>query len=92
MTLQQLAKLLNIPARKLEKESLRAFLLTKLGEIEAKRAKIMKKYAIESVPDWDEKLKAGKLSEDGYKGIEDYFALDRLDFEKEQVIKDILLF
>lgn len=92
MTLQQLAKQLNIPAKRLEKESLRAFLLAKLGEIETKRAKITRKYSIESISAWDEKLKEGKLDEGGLKGIEDYFTLDRLDFEKEQVIKDILSF
>lgn len=92
MTLQQLAKQLNISAKKLEKESLRSFLLTKLGEIEAKRQGILKKYSVESTADWDEKLKTGKLSEGGYKGIEDYFSLDSLDFGKEQVIKDVLSF
>lgn len=90
MTLQQLAKHLNIPPKQLEKESLRAFLLTKLGEIEAKRQKLLLKYNIDSVNDWDDKLKEGKLNEKGYKGIEDYFKLDTFDFEKEQVIKDLL--
>ena len=53
MTIQQLAKHLNISAKLLEKQSIRAFLLTKLGEIEAKRQGIMKKYSIESTVDWD---------------------------------------
>lgn len=92
MTLQQLAKQLNIPAGKLEKESLRVFLLTKLGETEAKRDKILKKYTIENAKDWDEKAREGKSSEGGYQGIVDYFKLDALDFEKEALIKDLLSF
>lgn len=92
MTLQQIARQLNIPAEKLEKESLRIFLLTKLGEIEAKRQKILKKYSIESTQDWDEKAKKGKASEKGYQGISDYFFLDALDFEKQELIKDLLSF
>ena len=92
MTLQQLAKQLNIPADKLEKESLRVFLLTKLGEIEAKRHRIGKKYGVESALDWDEKLQEGKLHEGEYEEMEDYFRLDWLDFQKEQIIKDLLTF
>ena len=92
MTLQQLAKQLNIPADKLEKESLRVFLLTKLGELEAKRQKIGKKYGVESAQDWDGKLQVGKLHEGEYEEMEDYFRLDWLDFQKEQIIKDLLTF
>lgn len=92
MTIQQLARQLNISPKQLEKESLRVFLLTKLGEVEAKRQKILKKYDIESVGDWDDKLKEGKLHEEGYKEISDYFQLDTFDFEKDQVIKDLLSF
>ena len=92
MTLQQLAKQLNIPQKQLEKESLRVFLLSKLGEIEAKRQKILKKYTVRDTMDWDEKAREGKAPEGGYQGIVDYFNLDTLDFEKEQVVKDLLVF
>ena len=92
MTIQQLAKQLNISPKKLEKESLRIFLLTKLGEMEAKREKILKKYCIESTKDWDEKMQEGKSKENGYQGIADYFNLDTLDLEKEELIKDLLSF
>ncbi|MBM3283594.1 hypothetical protein FJY90_05115 [Candidatus Gottesmanbacteria bacterium] len=92
MTLQQLAKYLNIPAEKLERESLRIFLLTKLGAIEAKRQKILKKYTVESAVDWDAKLTEGKKSEGGYQGIADYFNLEALDFEKKEIIRNLLSF
>lgn len=92
MTLHQLAKQLDIPSKQLERESLRVFLLTKLGEIEAQRQKILSRYGIDSSSDWDEKLKKGKKKEEGYKGIKDYFQLDVLDFGKKQVIKDLLTF
>lgn len=92
MTLQQIAKQLNIPAKKLERESLRVYLLTKLGETEAKRQKILKRYSVESVADWDNKTKEGKVGEGGYRGINDYFTLDYLDFGKAELIKDILSF
>jgi hypothetical protein len=92
MTLQQLAKQLNISSKRLEKESLRVFLLSKLGEIEASRQKILKKYDVQSSLDWDEKLQAGKKEEGGYQGVKDYFHLETLDLEKNQVIKDLLSF
>lgn len=89
MTIQQLAKQLNIPVKLLEKQSLRAFLLTKLGEMEAKRQGILKKYSVESTTDWDEKAKAGQRSEGGYQGITDYFLLDVLESEKVGLVNDI---
>lgn len=92
VTLQQLAKQLNIPVKKLEKETLRVFLLTKLGEIEVGRNRFLKKYMVANIADWDEKLKQGKLAEGGYQGVADYFQLDALDFEKKEVIRDILSF
>lgn len=92
MTIAQLARQLNIPSETLEKESLRAFLLSKLGEIEAKRHTIAKKYGIESVRDWDERLERGEKKEGEYEELSDYFLLDQLDFEKERLIKDILSF
>lgn len=92
MTLQQLAKQLHIPVEKLEKETLRTFLLSKLGEIEAKRNKFLKKYKVEGVQDWDEKMQEGKRKEGGYVGIADYFLLDSLDTEKEEIIKSLLSF
>lgn len=90
MTIQQLAKHLNISAKLLEKQSLRAFLLTKLGEIEAKRQGILKKYSIESTIDWDQKAKTGQRKEGGYQGIADYFLLDALETEKVDLVKNIL--
>lgn len=92
MTIHQLAKQLNISPEKLERESLRAFLLTRLGEVEARRHKILKKYIVESASDWDEKAKEGKRGEKGYKGISDYFYLDNLDAKKEEIVKQILSF
>lgn len=92
MTIQQLAKQLNIPVKKLEKESLRSFLLSRLGEIEASRSGILKRYGIESVQDWDDKLRKSGKHEGGYKELTDYFILDSLESEKETVIKDLLSF
>jgi hypothetical protein len=92
MTLQQLAKQLNIPVKKLERDSLKAFLLTKLGENEARRHKLLKKYQVENAKNWDEKAREGKAAEGGYGGIVDYFNLDTLDFEKEELIRQILSF
>lgn len=92
MTLQQLAKQLNIPAKILEKESLKAYLLAKLGENETKRLGVLKKYGIVSTKDWDEKAQEGKLKEAGYQGIADYFKLDELDWKKTELIKDVLSF
>jgi hypothetical protein len=90
MTIAQLARQFNIPAKKLERESLRAFLLTKLGEIEASRHPTLKKYAVESAKDWDEKAREGKAREGGYAGIVDYFQLDALDSEKETLVRELL--
>ncbi|OGG14328.1 hypothetical protein A2773_03450 [Candidatus Gottesmanbacteria bacterium RIFCSPHIGHO2_01_FULL_39_10] len=92
MTIHQLAKQLNISPEKLEKESLRAFLLTRLGEVEAKRHKILKRYIVESASDWDDKAKAGKRREEGYQGVVDYFNLDSLDADKEEIVKQLLSF
>lgn len=89
MTIQQLAKHLNIPAKLLEKQSLRAFLLTKLGEIEAKRQGILKKYSVESTTDWDEKAKKGQRKEGGYQGTADYFLLDALESEKADLVREL---
>ncbi len=91
MTLQQLAKHLNIPAKLLEKQSIRAFLLTKLGEVEAKRQGILKKYSVENTTDWDDKAKTGQRKESGYEGIADYFLLDALESEKIDLMKDLLI-
>lgn len=90
MTITQLAKQLHISPKQLEKESLRAFLLSKLGEAEAKRQRILKKYQVESLEDWDKKAKEGKASEGGYQGINDYFSLDLLDAQKIDLIKKLL--
>ena len=89
MTIQQLAKQLNISPSRLEKESLRVFLLTKLGEIEANRQKVLKRFNVESVQDWDKKLQEGKRREGGYQGISSYFNLDALDAQKNDVIKKL---
>lgn len=90
MTIAQLARQFNIPAKKLERDSIRAFLLTKLGEIEASRHPVLKKYTIESAKDWDEKARQGKAKEEGYTGIADYFQLDELDSEKETLVRKLL--
>lgn len=92
MNIQQLAKQLNISPSRLEKESLRVFLLTKLGEIEAERQKILTQYKIESTQDWDKKLQEGKSKEGGYLGISAYFNLNALDAQKNEVIKKLLSF
>lgn len=90
MTIQQLAKQLNIPVKQLEKESLKAYLLSKLGEVETRRQTYLKKHGVEGVNDWDDKAREGKADEGGYQGIKDYFILDELDWKKSELIKDIL--
>lgn len=90
MTIQRLAKQLNISADRLERESVRAYLLSTLGAIEARRMGILKTYTIESTGHWDEQLESGVQKEGGYTELQDYFLLDRLEQEKEDIIKTLL--
>ncbi len=84
-TYAEISALLKMPKEKLEKESLRVYLQTKLKEYESKANKIRKKYGVSSAKEMEDKYREGILEEENT--WEDFFTLDNLEAEIETLKK-----
>ena len=81
----KISSILNIGQEDLEKESLRTYLHVKLRHCESEIFKLAKKYGIASIEEFEDRYKKGEIEEEGT--WEDFFRLDHLEAEKEEIKK-----
>ena len=80
-----LAKELGLSEEEVMRQSLRTFLERKLKEIKAEIYKIMNKYMISSIEDFERLYEKVKIEEKD--SFEDFKRLDHLEFKKEEIDK-----
>ncbi len=80
-----IAKELGLSEDELMKQSLVTFLERKLKEIKAEIYKIMNKYMISSIEDFERLYEKVKIEEKD--SFEDFKRLDHLEFKKEEIDK-----
>jgi hypothetical protein len=79
------AKELHMKPHELLKESLQTYLEQRLSRVEAELFLIAKKYGVKDVFELDTKIKEGLVSET--EAYDDYFTLDNLEAERENLKK-----
>lgn len=83
--IKTVAKKLHMKSSDLLKESLRIYMEQRISKVEAEIFLIAKKYGVKDVFEMDEKIKEGLITENG--AYDDYFTLDNLEAEREQLIQ-----
>lgn len=83
LPIQRIASEFNIDTEVLIRKSVKCYLLQQLLKVETELFHYCKKYGIKTVFEMDEKLKKGILKENDI--IDDFFAIDHLEFEREQL-------
>lgn len=83
MLTEEVARKLDIDARFLEKESLRLYLETRKRQAEADLFRLAQRYGVQTVQEFDESIRQGKLHE--REAFEDFFAFDHLETERERL-------
>jgi len=85
--LEEVANDLKIDKETLARSSLKVFLNKELSDIEAGMFKIAAKHGVESVVEFDEFLKKGKVMEEDI--IDDFMELDYLESRRDELLKAI---
>jgi len=85
LTIEEIAKTLDLDPIELEKKSLRFFLEKELRNTEVEIYKIGNKHGVESVLKLDEKLKRGEIKEEDM--LEDFMEFEFLEKRKEKILK-----
>jgi len=80
-----IAKELHMEPHELLRESLQTYLEQRLSRVEAELFLIAKKYGVKDVFELDTKIKEGLVSEN--EAYDDYFTLDNLEAERENLKK-----
>lgn len=83
MLTEEIARKLDMDARFLEKESLRAYLEIRKRQVEADFFRLAQRYGVQTVQAFDELILQGKLRE--AEAFEDFFAFDHLEHERERL-------
>jgi len=87
LTIDRVAKELNIEKNGLIKESLQTYLNKKLLKIETELFLLAKKYGIKDIFEFDSNVRKGLISEK--ESYDDYFTFDNLEAERETLKKII---
>ena len=82
ISIESLAKQLNINSEQLLSESINLYLNQNLYRIQSEMYLIQKKFDILDIFDFNSKVKEGKIHE--AESLEDFFKLDHLTIEKEK--------
>ncbi|NQS89867.1 hypothetical protein HQ584_08775 [Patescibacteria group bacterium] len=85
LTIEEIAKTLDLDPIELEKKSSRFFLEKELRNTEVEIYKIGNKHGVESVLKLDEKLKRGEIKEEDM--LEDFMEFEFLEKRKEKILK-----
>jgi len=85
LTIEEIAKTLDLDPIELEKKSLRFFLEKELRNTEVEIYKIGNKHGVESALKLDEKLKRGEIKEEDM--LEDFMEFEFLEKRKEKILK-----
>lgn len=83
LPIQRIASEFKIDTDVLIRRSVKCYLLQQLLKVETELFHYCKKYGIKTVFEMDEKLKNGSLKENDI--IDDFFAIDHLEFERERL-------
>ena len=84
MSVQHVADEFKINTDELIQKSVQLYIQQHLIKVEAELFRYLKKYGIKSVFEMDEKLKKGSLRENDI--IDDFFAIDHLESERERLM------
>jgi hypothetical protein len=85
--LEEAANVLKIDREILARNSLRVFLNKELSDTEAEMFKIATRHGIESVREFDELLKGGKVKEEDI--IDDFMEFDYLEARRDELLRVI---
>ncbi|MBC8180160.1 hypothetical protein H8E88_03460 [candidate division KSB1 bacterium] len=85
LTIEGVARELNIEKNGLIKESLQTYLNHRLLKIETELFLLVKKYGIKDIFEFDSNIKKGFITEK--EGYDDYFVFDNLEAERETLKK-----
>jgi len=85
--LEEVANVLKIDREMLTRNSLKFFLNKELSDTEAEMFKIATRHGIESVREFDELLKGGKVKEEDI--IDDFMEFDYLEARRDELLKVI---
>lgn len=85
--LDSVAEELKMDPRELIKESLRTYLEKRLSKVEVDIFLIAKKHGVKDVFDLDAQVKEGFITEK--EAYEDYFALDNLEAERQNLLNSL---
>ncbi len=88
--LKEVAEILNIPERDIERESLKTFLEAKLKKLLIEQLQLTRKYGVKNVDEMENFYIERKLSEK--ESWEDYFELSHIEAEIESVKKALQKF
>lgn len=88
--LKEVAEILNLPVRDIERESLRTFLEAKLKKLLIEQLQLTRKYGVKNVDEMENFYIEQKLSEK--ESLEDYFELSHIDAEIGSVKKALQKF
>ncbi len=88
--LKEVAEILNIPERDIERESLKTFLEAKLKKLLIEQLQLTRKYGVKNVDEMENFYIEQKLSEK--ESWEDYFELSHIEAEVESVKKALQKF
>ena len=83
LSIQRVANEFKISTDELIQKSVNLFVQQQLIKVEAELFRYLKKYGIKNVFEMDEKLKNGSLRENDV--IDDFFAIDHLESERERL-------
>ena len=85
ITIEELAKDLQMKPDELMKESLETFLKHKLRVIESELFLLAKRYGVRDVQEFDKMIQEGKFHEED--AFEDYFKFDNLEAERDLILE-----
>jgi len=81
------AKELEMEPKELLEQSLKIYLSHRLAKVETEIFRIAKKYGVKDISTLDSRIREGIVSEK--ESLEDYFALDHLEAERERITKSL---
>ncbi|MBM2815704.1 MAG: hypothetical protein HW421_2466 [Ignavibacteria bacterium] len=82
VSVQTLAKELNINADQLMLESINLYLRNNLYKVESEMYIILQKFNVDDIYDFEKKVKSGVINES--QGFDDFFKLDSLTAQKDK--------
>ncbi len=83
--LKEVSEILNIPAKDIERESLKTFLEDKQKKLLVEQLQLIRKYGVKNVDEMDKFYTEGKLHEK--ESWEDYFELTHIEAELSSIQK-----